>query len=205
MKYHVQYIADEVIGRLRECFPSDIESFQNSPCARTNNEDDPIELAHEDSIAVMVLARAYDLPFLIPAALYHCCCQCSASKILKGASYGRESVYLSPHDLELYIEGRSVLTVANVKRLTFLARSADCIDRAACKSVLYPVAFNAVTSSAFTAPTVFGDLDNWVETKLKICFACKESIKSRLRLDRHKMWTGLEILSGVKPWPPQEQ
>ena len=104
MKYHVQYIADEAIGRLRMCFPSKLKYIMDSPFGRANNEDikDPVLLEPEDSIGVINLARTYHLPYLIPAAFYSCC-QEDASTMLCGVVYGAEHVYLSQDDLRLYM------------------------------------------------------------------------------------------------------
>ena len=86
-KYDVQHIQSEVVRRLRVCFPSNLQEwdlrYPNSykPPPKLLPTDSPVHPENTlnfkpiDSIAVINLARRFNLNELLPAAFYICCMQ----------------------------------------------------------------------------------------------------------------------------------
>ena len=207
-KYDIQYIADEAIARLKICFPTTLKRFEESTCFRNSILKGPLYLQPTDSIAVVSLARTFNLPFLLPTAFYQCC-QLPASAVLNGINYGREIVRLSQHDLQLYVDGRAALISHNYSRLSHLTGTAHCEDN--CEPPLRTIASHALRDKKITGAASFDSVDAWLnqyqdeEEKQDLCVACKRAMERRLREDKHAMWKGLGALFDVKPWPLEEE
>lgn len=118
-KYQVDHVRGEVLSRLERCFPTKLESW--TPNLRMATKYPPLTIEPQDSIAVVNLARTYDLPQLLPAALYMCC-QLKPNQLVNGIYYAKtgHTEHLSKGDLTLILEGQVKLSTASVKVSLFV-------------------------------------------------------------------------------------
>ncbi|KIP02765.1 hypothetical protein PHLGIDRAFT_37759 [Phlebiopsis gigantea 11061_1 CR5-6] len=118
-KYSIQHLQTEVVRRLQTCFPSDFEDWKirypyscsehitlNKNCGPELN--DTLNFKFIDSIAVINLARQFNLDQLLPAAFYMCSQQITED-IAARVRYGDNDVEeLSRNDLLRCLHGLEI-------------------------------------------------------------------------------------------------
>lgn len=212
-KYQVDHVRDEAIHRLRRCFPSKLSAFP----ARNVYLQDPgwalsesISLRKKDAIAVVNLARAFDLDFLLPPAFY-LCAQLDDDELVDGVTddFG-EPVKLSSHDLKICIQGRTSLTKADVRSLKplffpkpsdkcFKAQGGECIEvkRQLVQELWYENLAN---------PNALVEATHWLKSyavsrQNPLCSPCVEELMEAYDLQRQKTWDSLGKYFQVPTWP----
>lgn len=109
-KYQVAFVADEAIRRLKLTCPTDHDVY--------------LKLQHREmitdyegggmSISIVNLARAFDLPELLPIALYRCC-QLPNDMLARGVKLENGATdRLSPDDLARCLDGKEEIIRCNL-------------------------------------------------------------------------------------------
>ncbi|TCD63700.1 hypothetical protein EIP91_005105 [Steccherinum ochraceum] len=149
-KYGLVHIENEAVRRLRQCFPDNLEEFVCSStisaiCYReaedSESNNPPPEfpnssttLCAKDSTAVINLARAYKLDFLLPAAFYvHA--QQDSTFIIDSHVDGRSETWkLSEEDAKTALEVREDLKFASRRIFQWLYEPPQegCLDPESC-------------------------------------------------------------------------
>lgn len=98
VKYKVQELVDEVIGRLCGFFPwRKLEDWVN---LAYEDEAQPLYITKRDAIAIIPLARLLDAPKLLPMAFY-ISCGLPQHELVEGQTFGDEVVRLDEADLRM--------------------------------------------------------------------------------------------------------
>lgn len=125
-KYQVPFIADEAIRRLKLVCPGHPSSDY------LDGEDDMIDdyAQGEGAMAITIvnLARAFDLPELLPVALYRCC-QVQTDTLIHGVALEdgtRER--LSPEDLVCCLDGKEKILKLNYDFSETMRSDTGCGD-----------------------------------------------------------------------------
>ncbi|TCD63701.1 hypothetical protein EIP91_005106 [Steccherinum ochraceum] len=143
-KYQVEHVRSEAIRRLKICFPDDLSLYATRHTRYRTIEqihveayclNAPISLIHEDCISVVNFARSFDLPTLLPTALY-ACAQLPVATLLQGYTGTDGAVYkLSEPDILRCFRSQRLL-----RDLLFLnyrwilnGPSETCIQRSECR------------------------------------------------------------------------
>ena len=151
-KYNIEHIRSEAIRRLKQCFPDSLEDF------RTRDTDSNLvflpedeaekhaffpgsstSLEMEDAVAVINMARAHNLDFLLPAAFY-VCTAIPFRDIMSGYrdDWG-EFWKLSDDDIVRYVDGQGNLRKADAQNFAWALLSGlsnKCKDKDGCANSL---------------------------------------------------------------------
>lgn len=116
-KYGIDHVSDEALRRLRAICPSTPAEFDAFIYVRTDKARS-VTFEAEDRIAIINLARAFNLPELLPFAFYICSTHIGPKALMNGIHYGEgQHEQLSTRDLRLCLQGMGHL-VGMVKSMT---------------------------------------------------------------------------------------
>ncbi|CAL1716941.1 unnamed protein product [Somion occarium] len=215
-KYNIVHLRDEVVARLKQCFPPSLEDFNNCYAGPKAYDDDDslacipeaIQLQKTDVIGVINLARLCDLPFLLPPAFY-ICSALDLDDIFEGVQDedGR-LMKLSPEDIYTCIRGREDLIRANLECMEIFAFPENSFGCAA------PFICN-VREQAFIHKwwTEGGRIDtivlvspDWVERRgplidSPLCILCRSAVLKYMDAFRQLVWNSLGEYFSVPDWP----
>jgi len=93
-KYDIGYLRRRATIHLATAYPLSLQAWDRRELKRTIP---PIPYI---PFAVLELARAVNIPVILPAAIY-CCCTCSVEDILDGVPWGGDQLNMSPKDQRL--------------------------------------------------------------------------------------------------------
>ncbi|PSR72331.1 hypothetical protein PHLCEN_2v11779 [Hermanssonia centrifuga] len=204
MKYQVEGISIEAIDRLEACYP--FSQLPDYDCEQTRNRDGPpLAIVPEDSIAVVNLARLFDLPRLLPTALYGCC-QLDTSKLLDGVRYGRELVRLSEEDVrrcfivkDELMKKKHIMTALIMDPYT----SPECSAPTQCRRGVQKLTWDGSQQPFWTNYNPLQLIDSWLDkrTGKLLCSRCAPGIGTRYNQKRLEVWEELGKIFDVSPWP----
>ena len=160
-KYQVGFIADEAIRRLRHACPNVNDPHCKFLDRTTTIITDYVQGGEGMAITIVNLARSFDLPELLPVAMYRCC-QMSTHTLIHGATLEDGThEQLSNADVALCLEGKTQILEWNLSLLPGLRISqhghscGECFERIlfSTKALLdYDICFNKFLSFADDEP-----------------------------------------------------
>lgn len=201
-KYDVQHIREAALRRLCVWFPPSLagwDKFRQSQGAKSSTL-----VNAKDSIAVINMARRFDLPDLLPIAFYQCSCMPLAD-LLKPIDYGnscRDVEELSRDDLGKALHGADELDKLIAPRLYILVNfmpNAECQRRSKCKqtarNLLRDVADLGLSSriSLLDISGLDAALARYSTTEVPaLCSPCKRDLRGEFDAKRREVWEQLE-------------
>ena len=206
-KYNIEHIRSEAIRRLKRCFPDSLKNFRtrytDSSISFLPEEDfqksarfpgSTTSLQRRDAVAVVNLARAHNLHFLLPAAFY-VCSAIPFRDIMSGYrdNWG-EFWKLSDDDIVRYVDGQGKLRKADAQNFAWALLSElsnKCKDKDGCANTLrnlrkslwkrIPLGQQALSDSGRIPHILNGTL----------CAPCLSEAKRRYDIEREATWEAL--------------
>lgn len=190
--------------KLRIMYPSNtLQSWVDS----TSVSKLPVDATSKDAIAVINIARRFDMMFLAPAAFYILCRDYVTETIV---SYQQETEELSREDQQLIVEKRKVLLswknkIMGVFSDTTLA-SPHCQQPTYCFQARLALSHHIIVSDELIKPSPLEDVRVWYKTTPRqapaiLCARCKKSALARADQLREETWLALGPMFGVTTWP----
>ncbi|KAL6308622.1 hypothetical protein BKA93DRAFT_763419 [Sparassis latifolia] len=194
-KYQIIGLRDDAVARLKTCFPSKFEEWDNFEKLRSSS----MTMEKTDAITAVNLARLTENHSILPVALYGCCLL-DTDTILFGTCRKDGSVErLSPEDTRNCIEGQRRLLRANRNALTWVfdakKGSMDCELRESCSKILRTLPKTA---------HIEGILADWqalhpwtVHLDMNLCGSCIKMLETKDLEARRELWVQLPSYMGV--------
>ena len=214
-KYQIDHLRESAILRLQEVFPTTLETFRNSytDCNITASPPNgtlclnaSIEITAKDSIAVINLARSFNLPHLLPAAFY-ICAQLQPTTLVNGVKDADGTLWkLSQSDLQRCLEGQENLRVAafyQCRPILNSTPSAACLSRSSCLHLLQSCKANLLKTKYITRTNGL-DGPQWIEM-LSLCQNCHDEFLASHNAQRNTVWKALpssRFFNLHIKWPP---
>lgn len=198
-KYLVQSLRSELIEHLKAYYPSTLEEFRDGYTKHYSlfNHKAPYH-----SLLAVNMAREFDIPIILPAALYYCC-EPPYNKIADGIEDSDGDLVKLCHSDQLlcltaqrYISSDK-LTILN-EFLLSQEPSEDCIDPDGCRREMATIL--ADLSAEITDITVFSASPPSTEYDPRLCGSCQEDWSSREMVGYYKMWIELPARFGLPSW-----
>lgn len=212
-KYAVDFLRREAIDRLVAHFPARRKDFKIhgkfTPDGRytlfIGDLGTNISLRLDDSIAVISLARSFDIPQVLPLAFY-ACAQMRTVTIFSGCKDQDGKTWkLSSDDLRRVIVGRDELHREAIRSMEFQIErriSEGCIDERNCRKGL-----GLSVSESCSLPGFTDVLKNsgWIE-ELEVCQECRMSFVEDCNDCQDEVWDNLANIFELKDviWPRVE-
>lgn len=225
-KYQIDHIRNEAIHLLQQCFPEDLDDYitvHTSDLLRDNESSGcltniycnhaSVYSAHEDCIAVVNLARIFDLDSLLPAAFY-ACAQLSDEVLFNGYKDSRGEVWkLSSADLQRCMSGQRRLRSAVIQSFQWLLEipAEECKKAVVCKSFVQEDL--VISWRYFEAGDVDALLDNerlntdlpW-QLENKYCKVCVKFAQTHYDSERLATWDALRVFFDLpSPNEPEDE
>lgn len=207
-KYEIPHVRQELLRRLGARFSYDLEEWDTeSGTGRL------IKMRPRDAVAVVNIARSYDLDILLPAAFFECC-QLPKGQLVAKVSYGGDDVeQLSQDDLRLCLVASDQLAKRShwIRRLLFdesVWEDANCTSPPECRiarnEVVRALATNTDNES-FHSTNPLSILAQHVvelveEEDLSLCKDCQETFEEWQEIERRIVWKDLGRMFGVSNW-----
>lgn len=204
-KYGIDHVYDEALRRLRTICPSTPAEFDAFIYVRADRERS-ITFEAEDRIAIINLARAFNLPELLPFAFYICSTYIGPSALTNGVHYGDgQHEQLSTRDLQLCLQGMEHL-VGMVKSMTdtFLDFTPSLFCRnPGCYSLTQGLlrianARGHLSPKGLLVPLSVVGGDKWQFHQL--CSTCQNTLVDKHNEFRRTVWDSLAEIYNVE-WP----
>ncbi|KAH8101948.1 hypothetical protein BXZ70DRAFT_86681 [Cristinia sonorae] len=206
-KYQIASIKDHAIRRLRLHLPPRLQDFSESACDGGPGEKSAIDFRSRHAIAVISLARRFELYDLLPLSFYFC------SRLnpqqLAGGYTDEEGIHwsLSDEDRTRCLVGRDTIRGQCTNLYSFVfegAVSPECSKVGKCRAEL--VASRTVTFIQLL-PRDVRALDDckWLREEFQLCEDCLEHFESLHFEERKRNWDTLAVtfdLVDVVEWPP---
>lgn len=206
-KYDVQHIREEALRRLVTWFPSSLAGWDR--LRRLEQEDPLVAVTFDDGVAVVNLARKFDLPGLLPVAFYQCSCM-HLEDLLKPMKFGSATEMLSQNDLAIALAGVADLDELVSQLLgVFLHHAPDrvCSDPDNCRRTMRRLLRKLHTGCGlFSKKWIFEPAENIPDLEALAegggcCSSCRRYIFEAFERRRRRAWARLGEIYGVKPWP----
>lgn len=209
-KYEVEFIREEALRRLRFCFPSTLSAFES-----WTREGGAITMRTRDTIAVIDLARTFNLTDILPCAFYRCCTRLDMVQLLSKYRYGDDDcVEMSRDDLRICLQGIEKLLADGPSRarlFTHFNPPATCHRPGSCTMAITSLAGTATCKKFFTRRATLTPVDSVVDVwqcqhrdqldGMPLCGACRSAFIVKYNEHRQKSWDSLGDIFGIKPWP----
>lgn len=205
MKYDVQHLCDEALHRLRRCFPAELVAWDQ--WFHMRNPNPPVQIARRDAIAVVNLARRFDLPSLLPPALY-AICQLPKASILDAVQYAEDDCeQLSSSDIRLCLKGLDILQQEHhhvQAVLTDPLTSPKCRFPDTCRALLVQLPAKFMSCRLLGDCDPLRDYDPWIAQIFysmpgNLCSWCEILLQERLRRSRQAVWRALPRIFDITP------
>ena len=135
-KYQINPLQEEATRLLRECFPEQLEDYVTPHTSaylhmfinhdhypglpKSYSSKSAVKLEHWDCVAVVNLARKFDLDFVLPAAFY-ACAQMHTEDLFRAVRCSDGKAHkLSQSDLQRVVDGRAQLCIFTVQSYRWL-------------------------------------------------------------------------------------
>lgn len=207
-KYEIPELWQSAISRLRICFPEKLSDFRNAKTYKENPGDDYLHfeppLIHmrlEEVLGVINLARAYDLPSLLPSAFYLCSLLSTGTLIHGGRDGDGNQLLLSKNDITACIDGHITLMQEETLKISSMAKAVarDCPHLGICDiaELFWRRETGLVKASGATLTHA-----SWLDPYLfDTCRVCKDELKKRWNRYRSRTWTELCETFGIDNLP----
>lgn len=207
-KYGVKHIQTTAVEELRHLYPLDFAHY--SACFTRN--DSPLD---RHCISAVNLARRFNIPNLLPVALYECSVT-DLPMLLDAVDYGPSgSEQLSQADLRRCLAAVAKLEAANSSRMAvfhkFCPNPQLCTNPAGTTCV---AVIKLLLSGLCTTPFIFHS--QWMFRPLEtdigraiatpgvrakaLCDACKTALLEKYKEVQEKIWNELPDMFNVEPW-----
>ncbi|KJA15530.1 hypothetical protein HYPSUDRAFT_148990 [Hypholoma sublateritium FD-334 SS-4] len=199
LKYDVPYLHRRALDHLSTTFPLTLDGWKQRDALRT------IPPVDNTPFAAFLIAREFDLPWLLPAILY-CISSHPFEKTLDSASWCDEEISLCWPDKRMAIVGRqkliamqhqSALTLAKLSS----AKSEDCTGTACsdtrqhCADVL----------SGWDMAGFLDYFEDHTDMCEDLCQPCCAAFKELCASKSEEMWTDLPVMFGLANWEQLER
>lgn len=198
-KFLVQSLRAELIEHLKAYYPSTLAEFRD---AHTKNYSFFKHTAPYHSLLAANMAREFDIPIILPAALYYCC-EPPYEKITEGVEdEGGNMVKLGHSDQLLCVTAQRFiasvqLTVLNSFILGQVV-SPECSDRVSCRREM--VELLVLAASSLTSTDIFTSLHLCDRYKHHLCENCHLQWEHEATTGYYKLWMGLPARFGLPSW-----
>lgn len=212
-KYQIAFLRQDAIRRLERSFPSSLALFSNRFTINRPRSGrlDAYEVKDVDipgdasCIAVVRLARTYNLPHLLPPALFMCA-QLEPSKLVGGWVDSNDvSWTLSQEDLARCLKGEKALINYSLRQQQFVIEakpSPICTQGPACASNLASEAQSWLGTGIAPSDTNCLSEDTWIED-FGCCSSCERYFKRLHNYSRETAWNNLARVFDLEmAWPP---
>ena len=215
-KYQIHHIHSEALRRLSDCFPDNLEEYKTRSAPEALRLEAgwlfcvtcaAVYIELEDAIAVVNLARMFDLDCLLPGAFY-VCAQLPSNKLVSGFKddIGRQWK-LSAEDLERCLDGQRELRQASTRSFSWLLRNCgDCKDPEDCKAAVRSD-LRSIWPSMSNMPDALVDWDALQNLQYdtvnveKYCKECSRYFKRKFEEERQVTWNNLRTYFKLPPRP----
>ncbi|KAK7690545.1 hypothetical protein QCA50_005643 [Cerrena zonata] len=208
-KYKITELREEAVARLRVCFPRRLGSFINSLSMRNDAGfscvPDVIAMGISDVLEVINLARAHDIPDILPPAFYICSTLSPVQMVPVKTWDDDPPTLLSPKDLRRLLRGKDSL-IQEDNDFMLLLRTEFRPNLKSCKQLChrrFNAAFNSNPESLPDAGT-FLVQNFWVNEVLPdkdFCVDCIEDMVEEVNRHRREIWSNLGKTFDCGPWP----
>ena len=153
-KYQINPLQEEATRLLRECFPEQLEDYVTPHTSaylhmfinhdhypglpKSYSSKSAVKLEHWDCVAVVNLARKFDLDFVLPAAFY-ACAQMHTEDLFRAVRCSDGKAHkLSQADLHRVVDGRAQLCIFTVQSYRWLINGppSTCLRTKDCKQAM---------------------------------------------------------------------
>lgn len=200
-KYGVDRVYNEALRRLRTISPTTLAEF-DSFLHGIRSESCAVIFRAEDRVAIINMARSFDLPELLPFAFYICCTKANPAALAGVPSDGAESQeQLSASDLILCLQGmrslsdlvKDILTAS----MNFKQSYGPCGKLYGCTNKFSTVLKAANSQDRFTPQGLLLPL----EEQAALCPNCSLGVGNDYDSLRSTVWDSLEEIFQVQPRP----
>lgn len=212
-KYQVEFLKQAALVRLKKVFPTSLKDFRNlftewddfftAPSGPPPPGNTAVKLSPQDAIAAVKLSQMFDIPQILPAALY-ICAQLRPQALVHGYKDEEGNSWkLSPPELLRCLEGQAKLrgVMPQLTRFILIGNpSTNCPCKAECMQQL------STTRLQFLKPGIIsrGNIllgPKWIEN-LDICKPCKDSFLAYYCTTRERIWNHFPNYFGLQ-WPQE--
>ncbi|TCD67811.1 hypothetical protein EIP91_011939 [Steccherinum ochraceum] len=213
-KYQIHHLRQEAIGRLEIYFPLRLQDFKNrfgsdwegrvpgdgNFFPRVHDTID--DVAEDDIWTTIVLARALDVPALLPPSFY-LAAQCLTPDVFR-EHIDEDGVRwsLSSDDIQRIIVGQEALRKRSIEFLDYFtdAPSPNCVERRTCAKELRSVRRDQLTEAHYDTSALIHA--TWVKNS-DLCSTCIDYFVSHYEEERTKTWSELAVYFELKEveWP----
>lgn len=193
--------------RLEVCFPDTDEClvhFKNvyTTCPPEDDDylyfDPPLIHMRIDEVpGVINLARAFDLPSLLPAAFYLSSLVHTETLINGSEDEDDNKILLSKSDLTACINGRFYLMQHEIIGVLGMREKVSSLCRVSADSCDISSLFQSDTGGSLMIESAGAGLqsDSWLSLYLrKVCPECEKGMRAEWNLYRHKTWSKLPLI-----------
>lgn len=213
-KYAIEALRQDAIRRLKTVFPASLSDFRNyyGCYLEDSSRDHPfpgdtMKLKADDAIAVVELARAFDLPVLLPSALF-----VGAQLDLENLIYGYTDDHgklwkLTVDDMYRCLAGQEMLRAKSMKQICFAIckeRSPLCRgDNEECQETLYQEMQEKVMKLPNDAQAL--SRHPWIDIceLTDLCQPCKTYFSDQHAASVAEVWASLPEIFDIQglEWP----
>ncbi|TCD67813.1 hypothetical protein EIP91_011941 [Steccherinum ochraceum] len=219
-KYQIHHLRQDAVSRLTTYFPTRLGDFMNNTIKTstektTEKPQDEEPVYHTDTItnmwvtdvfAVINLARAHDLPDLLPAAFYMAAQNQTTSIFSVHTDLDHTEWQLCPDDIERCIVAQDSLRGKSLKFILLLERPSPlCSDRQLCKKGLSDLRRRTLDYIIpYGGDTNVLQNSDWLSDMF--CKNCDKHFVSHYNEERQKIWADLPKYFDltVEKWPGPE-
>ncbi|KAH8101938.1 hypothetical protein BXZ70DRAFT_1063939 [Cristinia sonorae] len=208
-KYAVEPVRQDAIRRLKAVFAADLDTFEDRSYCITTDQDmdlDFVKVELRDAIAVVDLAQSFDLPMLLPLALYLCAQLDPKTLIFGFTDVNGKTWSLSSDNIYRVLLGLPQLRRASIVQQKFVQLqelSPECVSVENCKDILSQAAEDFLLALHDDANPLSGT--SWL-IRMGLCFPCQGTHRVRINKEREELWADLaKIFELDVQWPPAEE
>lgn len=214
-KYQIEHLRQDAVTRLGRYFPISLDDFHLNIRAAPGKQfpgDAIIDICPEDSIAVISMAQALELPRLLPTAFY-VCAQLDWVVLVDGHKDADGTLWkLSQEELKRVLVGKAELERWSTQQMDFilLAELAPtCVHPpVSCASHLEATReehINGTSGVYFERPGGLQDA-SWIRD-LHLCNMCETYHTENCHVVRQSVWDDLASVFDLQDveWPIEEE
>lgn len=196
----------DVVVQLSTLYPREFERL-------TNNKHIAAHSAPQ-CIRAISMGRRYDIPLILPAAFFFCCCL-SLEQILSGVrdKNNEETYQLSPDDTRSCLIARELMYDPRHGKnpysflYWFPSPSEDCTSREDCR-LIFPATVQCTFSNNFFCTCDYTFSDKFLDPKAVLdpedqsnfCYEYRAEWRRRIQNGQDALWDDLPGMLGLPPW-----
>jgi len=198
-KYDVQYLRIRAMQHLLSTYPTTLADWKERDTKRT------VPAIDNTPFAVLLLAREFDLPWLLPSVMY-CICSHPIEKTLDGVSWHGSHLDLPWNDKRLCLIGRSNLLKQQNKDAVDMTKvpgdDVECqglscfATRLKCAEILCDWGVAGILDFAEDNVTLFNS---------GLCKPCQSTFTGQCALASENMWQAMPGMFELPDWDELER